>query len=163
MIFFPWCRGAWIGRAAFAGALAVAPGAAAAAGAAEHWEATSTTAMSITGNVTFTPEKIVFQNGRSLPLSFLGHVAGFKAMGETADAAIYRVTSPADPTLRNGNHLCGGAGHAVPVTFVAVWVPTALPGDATPRSMAAFSGKDAPRSAEGDDVCGTFNYDLGFR
>jgi hypothetical protein len=152
-------RAAWLAGVAFAGALG-AIGPAAAAGAVEHWEATSNTAMSITGNVTFAPDKIVFQNGRSLQLSLVGHETAFKADGETADAAIYRVTSPADPTLRNGNHLCGGPGHAVPVTFIAVWVPAALPGDTAPRSIAVFSGRDAPRSAGGDDLCGTFNYDL---
>lgn len=138
-----------------------APGPSLAADAPEHWSATSTTALSVTGNVTFAPDKITFQNGRSLRLRLVGREAGFKESGETVDATIYRVTAPADLLLENGNHLCGGGGHSVPVTYIAVWTPTPLPGDRAPRSMAAFSGKDWPHSAGGESFCGTYNYDAG--
>jgi hypothetical protein len=124
----------------------------------EKWIATSTTATSITGNITFTPTKIQFQNGQSLALTTVGRVADFKAEGEKVAAMVYRVTPPADPVLKNGNRLCGGAGHGQPVTFVVTWSPEPLPGDKPPRSMAAFSGKDAPHSDEG--VCGIYNYEL---
>lgn len=158
--------GSRVGRAARVLLLALAGvlpalGPSIAADAPERWAATSTTALSVTGNVTFAPDKITFQNGRSLPLSLVGHVAGFKGMGEAVEATLYRVTAPADPRLENGNHLCGGGGHSLPVTYVAVWTPNPLPGDKAPRSMAAFSGKDQPRSADDPSSCGVYNYDAG--
>jgi hypothetical protein len=132
-----------------------------AAGVAEHWVATSTTAISVTGNVTFAPDKMTFQAGPSLPLALVGHVAAFQEMGETVDATVYRVTAKVDPRLKNGNHLCGSPGHGLPVTYIAVWAPDPLPGDKAPRSMAAFSSKDPPRSAGGATSCGVYNYDAG--
>jgi hypothetical protein len=137
-----------------------APRSAVAAEAAERWRATSTTAMSVTGDVTFAPDKMQFQNGQSLPLAIIGRVPDFKAMGEGVNATLYRVTTPADPRLKNGNHLCGGGSRTQPVTYIAVWNPEVLPGDKASRSMAAFSGKDPPRSAGGPESCGVYNYEL---
>src|ERR1035438_4897412 len=120
------------------GSVCAAPGSSFAAEGVEKWQATSTTAISVTGDVTFAPGKIQFQNGQSLPLAIVGHVPDFKGMGEKVDATVYRVTTPADPGLKNGNHLCGSGSPTVPVTYIAVWKPEALPGDKSPRSMAAF-------------------------
>jgi hypothetical protein len=135
------------------------PGPSLAAGV-EHWQATGETAISVTGNVTFAPDKIQFQNGQSLPLKVIGAVSDFKAAGESVAATVYRVTTPADPALKNGNRLCGAGSKSTPVTYLAVWNPEALPGDKAPRALAAFSGKDAPRSTAGTDTCGIYNYDL---
>src|SRR5277367_3088332 len=38
----------------------------------EHWTAVSNTAISITGDVLFTPSRITFQNKAALPLFYLG-------------------------------------------------------------------------------------------
>ena len=74
----------------------------------EQWEAVSTTASSITGNVRFSPDRITFQNGKSLPLEPAGVVPQFgEAMG-TVSATLYRVTKPDDPALLQGTRLCGG-------------------------------------------------------
>jgi hypothetical protein len=132
-----------------------------AADAPEHWVAASTTAMSVTGNVTFEPKKITFQNGQSLPLSFIGPAPRFKDMDETVSAVIYRVTTPSDPALKSGNRLCGGGKRMIPVTYIAVWKPKPVFGDQPGRSMAAFSGEDAPRSSAGNGSCGVYNYELG--
>jgi hypothetical protein len=136
------------------------PGSSFAAEGAEKWRATSTTAMSVTGDVTFMPTKIQFQNGQSLTLATVGPVSDFKVEGEKVQATVYRVTTPADLALKNGNHLCGSTGHSQPVTFIVTWNPEAFPGDKPPRSMAAFSGKDAPRSDDGPASCGVYNYEL---
>jgi hypothetical protein len=125
----------------------------------ERWQATSTTALSVTGDIAFAPDKMQFQNGQSLSLAIIGHLSGFEAMGETVDATVYRVTAPADPPLKNGNHLCGSGSRALSVTYIAIWTPEALPGDTSPRSMAAFSGKDPPHSAGSPDSCGVYSYD----
>jgi hypothetical protein len=81
-----------------------------AAPAGEHWEAVSTTAISITGDVTFAPGRITFGNGKSLPLAAAGSVPGFGAPTGAVDATLYRVTAPDDPVLLHGNRLCGGRG-----------------------------------------------------
>jgi hypothetical protein len=128
--------------------------------AAEHWAALSKTAQSITGDVTFTPQRITFQNGQSLPLVLVGAVPGFQEMGATVTVTLYRVTAPADPKLLRGNRLCGGA-EAVPATYVAVWSPRPMAGDHAPRSIEVFSGAQPPRAAGGAESCGTFNYDSG--
>jgi hypothetical protein len=132
----------------------------ASAGTTERWTATSTTSMSITGNVTFSPERIRFSNGRALALSSPEKVAAFKVIDEPVEATIYRVVKPSDMKLKNGNHLCGSAGKSRPVTFIAVWKPVPLPGDKEPRGMAAFSGDKAPASVADAGSCGTFNYQL---
>src|SRR5580704_9312307 len=104
------------------------PGSSLAAEGVERWHATSTTAISVTGDVTFAPDKMQFQNGQSLPLAMIGRVPDFKAMGQSVNATLYRVTTPADPRLKNGNHLCGGGSRTQPVTYIAVWNPEVLPG-----------------------------------
>jgi hypothetical protein len=139
-------------------ACTVASPLAASAGATERWTATSTTSMSITGNVTFSPERIRFSNGRALALSSPEKVAAFKVIDEPVEATIYRVVKPSDLKLKNGNHLCGSAGKSKPVTFIAVWKPVPLPGDKASRGMAAFSGNETPSSASGPAFCGVYNY-----
>jgi hypothetical protein len=138
----------------------MAPRATLAADSVEMWRAASTTASSVSGDVTFAPSKIQFQNGQSLPLAVIGRVKNFQATGEAVDATVYRVTAPADLRLLNGNHLCGGGGHSQAVTYIVVWIPEAPPGGAPARSMAAFSGKDQPRSDGDPAACGTYNYEL---
>jgi hypothetical protein len=128
----------------------------------EQWEAVSTTALSITGNIRFSPDRITFQNGKFLPLEPAGVVPQFgEAMG-TVSATPYRVTKPDDPVLLHGNRLCGGKGPQL-VTFIAVWKPAPVASDIDPRSMAAFSGSTRPTVAGGPNFCGTYNYEAGRR
>jgi hypothetical protein len=134
----------------------LAHGRAVAAPAGEHWEAVSTTAMSITGNVTFSPGRITFGNGKSLPLAPAGTIAKFGTGVESVTATLFRVTAPTNPVLIHGNRLCGG-----PVTFIAVWKPTRIMSDVDPRGMAPFSGSARPTGAGGPDFCGTYNYEAG--
>lgn len=124
----------------------------------EHWDASSNTAMSITGNVVFTPVKIQFQNGQSLPLALIGPVQGFQVLGSSVNAAVYRVTAPADPPLKRGTRICGSDKNTKLITYIAVWKPD---GDASSRGMAVFSGKDQPGSGDAPGVCGVFFYDMG--
>jgi hypothetical protein len=126
-----------------------------AAPAGEKWMAVSTTALAITGDVTFSPDRIAFGNGKSLPLAPAGAAPGFDWSGKKT-ATLYRVTAPADPVLLHGNHLCGQ-----PVTFIAVWKPDLVGSDIDPRSMAAFSGSARPAVAGGPGFCGTYNYEAG--
>ncbi len=146
-----------IRQLALAGVLAAVCGRAAAA---EHWVAASTTAMAITGDVSFSPEQIRFANGTVFYLQPAGRQKAFLDGTDKVDAAIYQVVPPADPKLKAGNRLCGGA-KAQLARFIAVWQPEAIGADKAPRSMAVFSGMTAPAGDGGTDLCGIFNYEAG--
>jgi len=126
----------------------------------EHWEAVSTTAMAITGDVTFSPDRITFGNGKSLPLATSGTMPQFGAAMGTVSATLYKVTAPDDPVLLHGSRLCGGRAPQ-PVTFIAIWKPALVGSDVDPRSMAAFSGSVRPTVAGGPGFCGTYTYEAG--
>jgi hypothetical protein len=111
--------------------------------------------MAITGDVTFSPDRITFENGRSLPLAFAGETPAFQAYGQTVKASLFRIPRPDDPVLLGGSRLCGGA----PVTFIALWRRTRSGGDMDARDIAVFSG-DAPPASDADS-CGTFSYEAG--
>ncbi|MEG6507837.1 hypothetical protein V6C03_02535 [Methyloligella sp. 2.7D] len=80
-----------------------------AAHAAEKWEAASTTAISITGDITLSDDKITFADGKTLNLRPLG---GDKP-------GVYAIDPPENPTLLNGNKLCGDK----PPTFIVAGRP----------------------------------------
>ena len=62
------------------------------------------TAISITGDVTFAPDRITFGNGKSLPLAPAGSVPGFKGDdGKQVNATLFSVTAPDDPVLLSDN------------------------------------------------------------
>ena len=130
-----------------------------AAGWSEKWTATSTTAMSITGDVVLQTNKIVFAGGKSLPIVKSRNVSFADDMGKILPATIYRIPVPADLSLLNGNRICGGGNSAVPVTYIVIWhTKPIMPGDVAGRSFAAYSGPNEPRpSAAG--ACGTFSYE----
>jgi hypothetical protein len=142
---------------ALALALLLAQFCACAAAAGEHWEAVSTTAMAITGDVTFSPDRITFGNGKFLPLAAAGTAPGFDWSGKKT-ATLYRVTAPGNPILLQGARLCGGPQA---VTFIAVWKPDLVGSDIDPRAMAPFSGGVRPTVAGGPGFCGTYNYEAG--
>jgi hypothetical protein len=128
---------------------------AAQARAAERWQAVSTTASAITGDVTYAPEKINFANKKSLRLADGRKLAASISNGRKVDAVLYRVAAPADLLLVRGNHLCAGK----PVTWVVVWNPPKVGSEVAPRSMAPFSRQAVPASDDSSTSCGTFNYD----
>jgi hypothetical protein len=118
----------------------------------ERWEATSRTAMAITGNVTFSPTKVTFQNGKSLSLEAAGNLADLDTGGTRGPAVVYRVIHPENPVLLNGNTLCGK-----PATYIAV-ISAPQRGGRPVRSMEVSYGP--PARAISDSTCGVFNYEL---
>ena len=132
-----------------------------AASVSEQWKAISTTAISITGDITIAVDRITFGNGTSLPLAAAGRVPDFKVdAGKPVNAILFRVTAPDDPVLLSGNRLCAGQ-LPQPVTFIAVWRPARLRGGVDLRTIAAFSGREQPKGAAGPDFCGTYDYEPG--
>jgi len=121
----------------------------------EQWEAVSTTAMSITGNVRFSPDRITFQNGKSLALARAGMMMVTEGR-ESGPATLYRVVKPENPVLLRGNRLCDA-----PVTFIAVWRHQPFGGDVDPRDLIVivivYSGTGSPATGGGHS-CATYSY-----
>ena len=99
----------------------------------ENWTPIGRTTQTITGRVTFTPAEITFQNGKSLPLAHGGQML-FRpeAKKRKVMADLYKVTSPDDPVLENGNKLCKGK----PVAYLIVWKS----GEGRQRGRSAYFG-----------------------
>ncbi len=117
-----------------------------AAAAPEHWTAVSQTAMAITGDVRFTPARIVFQNGRAMRIAAMPRPRGFPA----AATQLYRVAPPSDPVLLHGNRLCG----ARRVTYLLVSRTRSPAGDV---ELSVYDAAHVPAN-EGDGLCATYFY-----
>ncbi|NOG71038.1 hypothetical protein [Roseicella sp. DB1501] len=124
----------------------------------ERWEPDSTTARAITGQVSFTPERITFGSRASLALEPAGEAADFMVDGQRVSATFYKVTVPGNPVLLRGSRLCGNGR---PVRLIAVWTPRPIGerAPATGRAFAAFSSQAIPKSADEGELCGTFYYE----
>ena len=104
----------------------------------------------------FTPSEITFQNGKSLPLARSGQML-FRpeAKKKKVMADLYKVTSPDDPALENGNKLCKGK----PLDCLIVWKSEKVGNEVDPRTLAPFSGQKL--NAVSPDDCGRYTYDAG--
>jgi hypothetical protein len=122
----------------------------------ENWAPIGRPTQTITGSVTFMPSEITFQNGKSLPLAPGGQML-FRpeAKKKKVMADLYRVTSPDDPVLENGNRLCNGKA----IAYLIVWKSEAIGKEADARTLALFSGPKL--SAGSTDDCGRYMYDAG--
>ena len=106
-----------------------------------HWTALSTTAMSITGDVTFSPTQMAFSNGRTVSL---------QQIRKTAQYTLYRVSAKSNPSLIRGNTLCGSKLPG----FVAV--------SRNGKSVLAsfFWAGIPPSNLNASSLCATYNYSL---
>jgi hypothetical protein len=119
------------------------------------WHAASNTADSITGDVVYLPNSLTFANGTSLAMTAVANAPAPWAMfssGSGGDGEIYKLESPADPELLNGNKLCGMPGQ--PVTHVMI-APNPK-GDE--MVLGVFTGEDAPTAKS--EPCATYSYEL---
>jgi ankyrin repeat protein len=124
------------------------------------WSAASHTALAITGDITFRPDKITIKN-IDYPLALLreidaqhsGNVAKIFG-GQPSTARLYRTKIPKDARLVNGNDICGTAD--------ANWVLVAdflNPYTQKPElGLAFFSGDNEPNPDGDEHLCGTFGY-----
>ncbi|HLP65903.1 MAG TPA: hypothetical protein VK181_00135, partial [Rhizobium sp.] len=110
---------------------------------ADDFAALSTTASSITGDINFDDDEIVFENGEKLVFEDL--IADhFTVDGKEVPASVYSVRGSENPELLNGNRLCGES----PITYVASW----LDGDVT--MLAVFETPEAPENS--DSMCALY-------
>lgn len=110
------------------------------------YKAYSTTAESITGDISMDDFSITFANGESLSFSALlgDH---FVVDGERVNASVYSVANPSDPELENGNKLCGSGD----VSYLANWAG----GDGL-TIVAVFTGDEPPESSA--EMCASYTY-----
>jgi hypothetical protein len=120
----------------------------------ETWTPIGRMAQTITGRVTFMPTEITFQDGKSLPLTLGGQML-FRPEPKQKKvlADLYRVRSPDDPVLENGNKLCKGK----PIAYLLVWKSENIGNQTNPRTLAPFSGPKL--NAASPDDCGRYTYD----
>lgn len=114
---------------------------------ADNYKAASTTAMSITGDISMDDFSMVFANGESLDFAEL--IADHLMVdGRQVPGSVYSVETPGDPELENGNRLCGNGD----VTYVATWS-----GGQGMTMVAVFTGSEPPASDE--QMCGSYLYE----
>jgi hypothetical protein len=126
----------------------------------EQWQALSATAMGTTGDVSFRPDRITFQNGAFLSLE---PVETFTIIdrGESRAAVLYRVTTPDDPVLLQNNRLCGYRSNFDHVTFIAVWSRDKETSSNMPnRFLDTYRGGRAnpQQGSESASVCSSYSY-----
>jgi len=122
-----------------------------------RWVATSTTALSVTGDTRFTPSTLSFSGGRQLSIAFLKNVSGrvsFVGDSHAKDhATLYRVLSPTDVLLRNHNALCGQKP-----TYVSVMMVREPSGGMA--YLTVYGGKAEPTGAASDKICAGYAYSI---
>jgi hypothetical protein len=113
-------------------------------------------AKTITGRVTFAPNAITFQNGKSLPLASSSQML-FRPETKKKKvlADLFQVTSPDDPVLENGSKLCKGRV----VLYLIVGKPEKTGNETDPRTLAPFSGHRFTTGSADD--CGHYVYGAG--
>jgi hypothetical protein len=112
------------------------------------WRPSSTTATSITGPIIVQPTRLHAVN-TDFPLRLDSSVAEFRAGQGSIPARIYAVTSTTNPTLLNGNKLCGDT----PPTWIVV-----VPQPPMGLEIDAFTGADKPATPASPGLCKTFSY-----
>lgn len=114
----------------------------------DFYTASSSTAVSITGDIQMDDFSITFANGETLEFADL--VAdNFSVDGKRVPASLYRVRNPADPVLENDNQLCGSGD----VTYIATWGA-----DPLVTTLAVFTSDNAPEDSS--EMCASYIYEI---
>jgi hypothetical protein len=128
----------------------------------ERWVATSTTALSITGDVSFTPERLRLSNGATVRLRFIAlrPIDRASAAAQPAGSArfyrAYRVTGGGAVRGLRGNAFCQPAATYLTVAFAQTKNPAG-----TSVFTNVYSGAAAPaRWDDARDLCASYNYEL---
>lgn len=116
----------------------------------EKWDPAGRAASTL-GEITFSPSRITFASGKSLPLVHAGSMPFATDMGITVTAEIYRVLKPEALPPYEGNQLCDGKR----VTFLLIWRDARF---GEMRQLEPFSGNRFKVGSPDD--CGRFAFDL---
>jgi hypothetical protein len=129
--------------------------------AAERWLAVSNTATSITGDVRFGSSQVLFDNGKSISIRYLGtRSLGKGTSGAPAGNAeryrVYRVSTRTNPVLLNGNRLCDKAP-----TYMAVAHSPDSPPPGVTVLVDYYTGTAPPdRWDASAGLCASYTYSL---
>ncbi|MER0237440.1 hypothetical protein [Fulvimarina sp. MAC8] len=116
---------------------------------ATEYEAASTTAMGITGDMSLTDAGMTFEDGTVLQFSESVEQPVIYN-GEEMPATIYTLASPSNPVFASGNDLCGQD-----VTYIATWADS---GGAQPGIiMTTYSGEAPPKNVD-EEMCSLYWY-----
>jgi hypothetical protein len=125
----------------------------------QHWEAVSKTAMSITGDVVFTPSRITFANGKAVDIRYVATrsipASSSTPHGAAARFTLYEVLTKTDPKLLHGNALCG-----TKPAYVGIAASPASGSIGTSMFVNFFTGAPAPKDWDSQNLCGSFTYAL---
>lgn len=114
----------------------------------EHWVATSTTAMAITGDIDLSPTRLSAA-GKVIPLKVAADVPAFGTPMGPRPARIMRVLGTGNPRLLRGNTICQPAPR-----WLALYR-----GDRGRRlNVAAFTGDAQPAGEGAPGLCATYLY-----
>jgi len=120
------------------------------------WEADSTTALGITGNITITQSEIVFQNGTRLALSYMGKRSGLSLIDSSLVSAVFRMRDPRDVRLRGTNMLCGEIPRYMALDIQG---SNAM---GTMLDLSVITGKTSPlEQFDRNRICATYGYAPG--
>jgi hypothetical protein len=124
----------------------------------ERWRAVDDAAMSITGDIVFFPDHIVFQNGAHINISFVKRIKGFFVKdGVSQDVDLYRVVGKPNPKLLRGNTLCGRNF----VTYITIWdINKPYDDDIYTKVMTLFYGNMVP-TPDDEVYCEDLGYQAG--
>lgn len=117
---------------------------------ATDYEAASTTALGITGDMSLTDTSIAFEDGTELRFSEMID-APIVYDGTKMPATIYKLATPSNPTFKgSGNDLCGQD-----VTYIATWADEdgAEPG----IILTTYTGATVPTNAD-EEMCSLYWY-----
>jgi hypothetical protein len=119
----------------------------------EHWDATSKTAMSITGDIAIDGDRLTFADGKSITLQpyEMSRKGDWAASGDEVAGDVFKIAPPSNPKLLRGNTFC-----SEPATYVVLW--TFGEGELT---LNVYSGAAAPTGTpDADALCATYSYEL---
>lgn len=118
----------------------------------QHWQALSTTAMSITGDVTLTPTRMTFSGGKYLNVAYAGN-------GHDGKKTVwfYRITTSRQPVLIRGNTICGDSPSYVAVEYAHDNTVTST---GVTVFVSFYNSKTRPVSLNTDGFCASYTYDL---
>ncbi|MDQ0317833.1 hypothetical protein [Amorphus orientalis] len=115
-----------------------------------NWSALSNTATSITGDITVSEGEVTFSDNKSVKIEPVGTKEGdWTDFGGSMEGHIFKLETPADPELLNGNKLCGMPGN--PVTHLVL-----ATGDDGGLSLIVYTGDETPTPTS--SPCSIFNY-----
>jgi len=126
------------------------------------WNAYTTTAMGITGDVWLTPTSITFDDRVTFKLRFLSEFTSIEPndwWGKIQEVLLFEFVDPPAQAILNGNHLCGTPRYtpSVPLPrYIAVGLKHLE--DRDELLVLVFETETPPNVTREKGLCGTFGY-----